>query len=175
MAKPFTSYNQDTADLICRRLVGGETLKDICEELGMPSCSTVQVWRHTNEGFAVQYAKARESQAETIFDQMLEIADNPLIGERVTEDHNGTKTVTEDMLGHRELQIKTRQWILPRLSKKMLDKAQLDHTSSDGSMATISDEAKLARINEIIAAAEKRLALKKGNQGFVGDDGSDLA
>lgn len=170
-----TTFNQTIADEICRRIISGETLKTICDEDGMPSAPTVQNWRHKNIAFNEQYADAREFQAETIFDQMLEIADTPCEGERVTEDHNGTKTVTEDMLGHRELQIKTRQWMLPRMSKKMTDKAQLDHTSSDGSMSPMTDEAVAARLNAIQQSIIKRLAAKKQPEGFIGDDGSDLA
>lgn len=175
MGKP-TIFNQDLADEICRRIIGGETLKAICDEAGMPHNATVQNWRHKNLAFNDQYASAREMQAETIFDEILEIADNTEIGTRTVISDDETKTYEGDMVEHRKLRIQARQWMLPRLSKKMTDKAQLDHTSSDGSMSPMSDEAKDARLTAIHQAAKKRVAAsRKSDEGFVGDDGSDLA
>ena len=158
MARP-TIFNQELADEICRRVISGEILRAICNENHMPSVSTVMGWRHTNPNFKAQYAQAREFQAETIFDEILEIADTPEEGTRTVEDDKGVKVYTGDMLAHRELRIKTRQYILPRINKMMSEKAVLDHTSSDGSMSPLMDEQKAARIAAIYMAAErKRLA-----------------
>jgi hypothetical protein len=59
--------------------------------------------------FRDHYARAREAQTEAMAEEVLEIADTPLEGERVEEGSNKDgafeKTVREDMLGHRRLQI----------------------------------------------------------------------
>lgn len=171
MAKA-TTFTQDIADHICRRIIGGETLRAICNEDGMPTTATVQNWRHDNSAFNEQYTRARQWQAETLFDEMLEIADSTEAGEKIEESDEGYKTTTADMLGHRELKIKTRQWILPRIDpKKYSEKAQLDHTSSDGTMTPMSEEAVAARLSAIHKAALAKVAAKKKASE---DDGSDL-
>lgn len=171
MTRP-QAYTQALADSICRRIIGGEALNHICDEEGMPSVTTIHHWRHDNAAFAEQYAKAREYQADTLFDEILEIADTPQLGKRTeTGGKYGTKVIEGDMTEHRKLRIQARQWILPRLSKRMQDKAMLDHTSSDGSMTPMTDEAAAARLTAIHKAAlAKVAAMKKGQV----DDGSDL-
>lgn len=171
MAKP-TFYSQALADSICRRIIGGESLRAICNEDGMPATSSVQQWRAENAAFNEQYTKARQWQAETLFDEILEIADNTQEGVSIKENDDGYEVKTSDMLGHRELRIKTRQWILPRIDpKKYGDKAQVDHTSSDGTMTPMSEEAVATRLTAIHKAAMAKVAAK--NKRAV-DDGSDL-
>jgi hypothetical protein len=62
---------------VCRRLAGGESLRAICRDEGMPACSAVRQWALDNrEGFAAQYAQAREEQYLAIAAELLEIADD---------------------------------------------------------------------------------------------------
>ena len=68
-------YGQDTADSICDRLADGESLRKICRSDDMPSTSTVCKWLGKNGEFAEQYARAREMQADALFDDCLDIAD----------------------------------------------------------------------------------------------------
>lgn len=170
-------FDLEIANEICRRLAGGERLRVMCNEVGMPSAHTVQIWRRDNDAFHAAYAKAREFQAETIFDEMLEIADTPLIGRRESDGPRGKTIHTEDLIEHRALQIRTRQWILPRLSKNMAEKSQIDHTSSDSSMSPMTPQQQLIAVNKLHDTARKRVAAQKQAKlivGFEGDDGSDL-
>lgn len=178
MAAPITTYTKALGDEILRRIARGEMLSNICEEQGMPSRATVYTWRSENAAFAELYAKSREHQAEAIFDDMLEIADdsrNDWIEKR-NKDGSTYQAFDSEHVQRSSLRIKTRQWMLPRLNKRMADKTQLDHITSDGSMASMSDEVKAARLTAIHEAAMKKLASKQQTEtvGFVGDDGSDL-
>lgn len=75
MARP-KSYNQETADEICKRLASGESLRGICRDAGMPSEALVRSWAVDDvNGFAAQYARARETQADSLAEEIIEIAD----------------------------------------------------------------------------------------------------
>lgn len=138
------SFTQDFADRICERLAEGRSLRSICSDDDMPSVSSVCKWLGQFPSFAEQYARAREAQADAIFDEILHIADTPQLGEIVT-----TKPIMvdgkpvagaevrevkhEDMLGHRRLQIDARKWMAGKLQpKKYGDKLELDHKGELG-------------------------------------------
>lgn len=115
-----TDYCPETASAICKRLMDGESLRSICIGDDMPARSTVHLWLSEHKEFSDQYARAREFQADTIFDECLAIADTPLRGERRTTKADGSvETVEEDMIAHRRLQIDARKWMAGKLRPKV--------------------------------------------------------
>ena len=62
---------------ICQQLMTGMSMREICQDKDMPHMETVMGWLRTNTAFSVQYAQAREAQAEMMADRMIEIALNP--------------------------------------------------------------------------------------------------
>ncbi|MHA6731740.1 terminase small subunit-like protein [Devosia sp. A369] len=72
------------ADNICQHMSEGASLRSICRDTKMPDQVTVFRWladeRYTS--FREQYAPARDARADAIFDEMLEIADTPQMGNR---------------------------------------------------------------------------------------------
>jgi hypothetical protein len=72
-----TIFTKELADTICTRIAEGESLRAICREEGMPVISTVLLWviDRNHEAFSEQYAKACNSRAEILFEELLEIAD----------------------------------------------------------------------------------------------------
>jgi hypothetical protein len=65
------AYQQWIADEICERLIGGESLRSICEDEHMPGKSTVLRWAHDDTGgFRDQYAHARELSSESDADDV---------------------------------------------------------------------------------------------------------
>lgn len=116
-----TSYTEETASIICQRLVEGESLKAICREDGMPSASTVFVWLDAHEEFRTKYARARELQAELQVDEMTEIADNGsndwmerknAEGENIGWKENG------EALTRSKLRLEQRRWNAEKLLPK---------------------------------------------------------
>lgn len=75
MPRPL-EFNEDVADAICERLADGESLRSICRDDDMPSKSTVFKWLGLIPAFADQYARARETQADSLADDIVDIADN---------------------------------------------------------------------------------------------------
>tara|TARA_R110000772_G_scaffold89304_1_gene185087 strand:+ start:2702 stop:3181 length:480 start_codon:yes stop_codon:yes gene_type:complete len=108
-------YDQSTIDNICDRLADGESLRKICLDKDTPTTSTVFKWLAKSVSFAEQYARARESQADALFDDCLDIADN------------GTKALADAT--DRRLQIDTRKWMAGKLKGKYSDKVK--HVGGD--------------------------------------------
>ena len=75
-----------------------------------------------------QYARARESQADAIFDEILAIADTPMVGEKRKVKEDGSVEIqTGDMIEHRRLQVDARKWMAGKLRpKKYGDKLDIE-------------------------------------------------
>ena len=68
-------YSQDLTNRICVRLALGESIRSICKDDDMPAQSVIYQWLYRHPEFAEQYTRAREEQAETHADQIVDIAD----------------------------------------------------------------------------------------------------
>lgn len=75
----MTKYEltQTLADEICEHIGDGKSLRSFCEQEGRPSAPTVCRWLRMEETawFAEQYARAREAQADALFNDILDIVD----------------------------------------------------------------------------------------------------
>lgn len=105
-----SEFSQVVAEKICERLANAESLRKICLSDDMPCQTTVFKWLAQQPEFAKQYALAREAQADAIFDECLDIADdgsNDYMGE--DEKYNG------DAVQRSRLRIDTRKWMAGKL------------------------------------------------------------
>lgn len=100
MSRP-SDYTQELTDVICAELASGKSLRAICREESMPCMTTVFKWLREKPEFAQQYTRAREEQADTHADEILEIADS------VDEDANS-----------RRVRVDARKWIASKLKPK---------------------------------------------------------
>jgi hypothetical protein len=94
-------YTQELVDTILQRIADGESLRSVCRDKKMPHVSTVIKWRSENQEFLAQYEEARISQAQHLFDQLIDIADT---GEDVARDR---------------LRVDTRKWYLSKVLPKV--------------------------------------------------------
>lgn len=112
-----SGFTQETADAICERLADGESLRSICRDDEMPATSTVCKWLGQFPEFAEQYARAREAQADSLFDDVLEIADN----------------ATPEEIHQARLRIDARKWMAGKLRpKKYGEKLELNGSGENG-------------------------------------------
>ncbi len=128
-----SDFTSAVADAICERLADGESLKSICSSEGMPHRATVFRWLGAHAEFRDSYARAREAQADALFDEILDIANTPLTGEKtkVDKDGNVVEMTKADMIEHRRLQIDARKWIAAKLRPKVYgDKLDVDVTGA---------------------------------------------
>lgn len=77
---PEPKWTDEVLDEIIERICEGESLRSICRDDHMPSAGAVCQWLSRDEphlvAFAKRYTVAREIQADQLFDEALEIADN---------------------------------------------------------------------------------------------------
>lgn len=124
-----SEFTQEIADAICERLADGESLRSICRDESMPAKSTVFKWLAQLDDFADQYARAREAQADTLADEILEIADDASRDTIATE-KNGEQMNSEWVTRSR-LRVDARKWLASKMApKKYGDRINADVTSN---------------------------------------------
>lgn len=111
-----SSFTQAMADQICERIADGESLRAICRDESMPAKSTVFKWLADMKPFADQYARAREAQADTLADEILEIADDTSRDTIATE-KNGEQPNSEWITRSR-LRVDARKWLASKMAPK---------------------------------------------------------
>ena len=149
-----STYTKETADLICERIANGESLRTICDDADMPDKATVFRWLKVETDFCDQYARAREAQADAIFDDILSIADDGRNdwmerknsdGECIGWNENG------EALRRSQLRIEARKWMAGKLKPKKYGE-KLDLNVS-GSLETVSEDQLNARITQLLGKA----------------------
>ena len=140
MARP-SDYNDSIADIICERMICGndgspESLRSICRSEDMPAIGTVMRWLGRHPEFQEQYARARELQAETQHEEVIEIADDctddveRLLG---NDDSGSIARINHSAIARAKLRIDTRKWIMERMAaKKYGNKTTTELTGKDG-------------------------------------------
>lgn len=120
---------QKIINKICELLAEGESLVSICKDPQMPAYSTIMLWLDENNDFSERYARARDVQADVLFQEILEIADNKQNDIRINED--GVQTVNKDNVLRDRLRVDARKWMAGKLSpKKYGDKIQQEHSGT---------------------------------------------
>ena len=113
---------QDRFDAIIKEIEQGNSLRKILSQNGYPSSQTFYKWISEDEIKAKQYARACEVRSDLIFDEILEIADDPRQDAIVTD--NGIVMNTE-FVQRSKLRIDARKWVLAKMNpKKYGDKVE---------------------------------------------------
>lgn len=104
-------------ELIADRLIGGESMRQICQDPQMPAERQVYIHMARDEAFRSTIASAREAQQDALIDETVDLADAA-----TAEDHQVVK-----------LRIWARQWRAGKLApKKYGDAVQMKHSGSIG-------------------------------------------
>lgn len=131
-----TLYSEDMAATILERLADGESLRTICTAEDMPHRSTVFRWLSQHPEFRDQYAHAREEQADALFDELLEIADdgsNDWMERKNKDDQSLGWVENGEALRRSALRIEARKWMASKLlPKKYGDRTQMELSGADG-------------------------------------------
>ena len=170
-----SGYSDELADTICERICNGESLRRICLDDNMPSQSMVFRWLAQNETFREQYARAREAQADAIFDETLDIADDGsndwLVRNHGDDPEESGWKVNGEHIQRSRLRVDTRKWMAGKLApKKYGDKVLNEHSGPDGApiqtQSTVLD-AKLLTFEERQKMREllETAAARKGKEG----------
>ena len=155
---PRRVFDQKVADIICIGLSEGMSLRKMLKadtQGVLPAQSTIYDWLLRYPEFAEQYTRAREEQADTLADEIIEIADEQPEIVVVTDK---TGKVIEHKLDGAFLQwqknrIEARKWTAMKLKpKKYGDKLGLHGVEGAAPIAT--QDATASKFEEIIRNME---------------------
>src|ERR1019366_5373900 len=118
--RPSDYSAADIADTIGDRLAGGESLRAICADAGMPDRATVSRWLARYEEFRDLYGCAREWQAECLVDKILEIARDSRgdYVEKRLPDGKVVRVVDHENIALARLRINALKWIAARMAPR---------------------------------------------------------
>jgi hypothetical protein len=107
-----SEYAPEIAALICRRVIQGESIKQIALDPAMPVQSTIYVWLNDQPEFAEMYARAKRAQADLMAEDIVAIADDQ------DEDVNRSR-----------LRVDARKWLMAKLApRKYGDALDIKHS-----------------------------------------------
>lgn len=153
-----TEYNSDVAGRICAELATGRTLRDVCRDDGMPPESTVRRWvMDDREGFAAQYARAREIGYQSMADELVEISDDGSNDwMRRKGDEDAPYVLNGEHVQRSRLRVDTRKWLLSKALPKVYgDKVTTEITGKDGGPVQTESVSDLEAARMIAFALEK--------------------
>jgi hypothetical protein len=135
MARP-SDYTKELAETICKRIAKGESVRSIDKDPEMPSSGTIYNWLldADKKEFLEQYESARAIQAELMFEELLDIADdgqNDYI-EKQNADGESYEVVNTEHIQRSRLRVDTRKWYLSKvLPKKFGEKLDMTTNGKD--------------------------------------------
>jgi hypothetical protein len=134
MARPSTFTDALFAGIL-DRIADGESLRGICRDDGMPAARTVLRWIQANPDLQRSYTLATEIRVDTIFDELLDIADDARDDwmEKVGRDgKNQGYALNAENIRRSALRIDARKWTLARMApKKYGDRVDVNHGAQD--------------------------------------------
>lgn len=131
----------------------GESLRTICLADDMPTRSTVHLWLAKHQEFSDRYAIARARQADTIFDEILDIADdgsNDWMQRHDDEGGNIGWKENGEAIARSRLRVDVRKWMAGKLRpKKYGDKLEVEHSGTVDLANVLADRrARVAKLND---------------------------
>jgi hypothetical protein len=131
----LSTYSDEIGKEIVTRLASGQSLHSICKLEHMPHISTIYDWIGKEPSFAEQYGRAREQAAHTLFDQMIDIADD------CSNDLLKDGTPNNAAIQRAKLQIDTRARVAGKLAPRVYGERieQLNQTVNIDSRSVIVD------------------------------------
>lgn len=147
-------YTEEIANQICVRLGLGESLRKICRDDDMPSLASVMGWLTRKPDFLEQYTRAREIQAETQFDELVDIVDQPPELSYVTDKNGELIEVKFDSsyVAWMKLRVDTRKWTAARMAPKKYGEQKQPEQAVDPTVIDVS-------VRDMMDVAIKRLEL----------------
>lgn len=132
---------------VLARLSNGEPLAQICRDDHMPSRRMWGFWCEEDPELKKLHGLARDDGYDMIAADMLRIADTPVEGVEIVEKPTGTEVRKGDMLGHRRLQIETRDKLLAKWDPRRYgNKLAVGGAEDLPPIKTMTDEQLAARI-----------------------------
>ena len=122
-------------NLIIEDIEKGKALRTILKSEDTPSSQTFYIWLEEDEGKSKRYARACETRADAIFEDILDISDNNT-HDIITKD--GEERTNNDVIQRSRLMVDARKWYLSKLNPKRYgDKIETTLEGGDKPIQTI--------------------------------------
>lgn len=130
-------------EAICARVANCETLQSIANDLVMSKGSLI-VWL---AGYPDQYTRAREAQAETLVEDLLQIADD---GKNDTYlDSEGNERTDHDVIARSRLRVEARKWLAGKMAPKRY--GEKSTVELNANVVTMTEDQRRTRLAELQA------------------------
>jgi hypothetical protein len=145
MGRPRIHCTPELAETFCNHIAAGMTVRQACEQEGMPSTSTVRRWIATDEEFRTAYLIAKDGMMEDMLEQILEIANDGSKDNELVEGADGMPAVkpNKESIGRAQLRIDTYFRVLAKLSPSKYGDAKLMLTAEPVTQSQNGDGAKV--------------------------------
>jgi hypothetical protein len=126
--KYTAKQKQEIIDKVCELISEGNSLRSITRiDKSLPPRQTINQWIREDKNIASQYARATEERAVTIFEDILDIADNQQ--DDIVELEDGRQVVNHNVIQRDKLRVDSRKWMLSKMMpKKYGDKLEVDQS-----------------------------------------------
>lgn len=146
--KADVHYTLELGKVICARIAGGEPLNRICRDDDMPHRSQVYRWLLDNDKleFKVMYDVAKDMQADSLVDEILEIADDSSADWKDIETRGGNsiRIVDNEAVQRSKLRVDARKWLAGVMKpRKYGDKTQIEVGSDPNKPVVVVDRIEL--------------------------------
>ncbi len=95
----------------------------------MPAIQTIYLWLGCHPEFMAQYAQAREDQADTLADEIIDIADDSS-HDTITDPETGEERANSEWINRSRLRVDARKWVAAKLKpRKYGDKLITENTT----------------------------------------------
>lgn len=137
-----SKYTAEIADVICERMIEGESLVKICADPEMPTRTTIYRWMDANPEFVTRCARAREGLADYLVDAIEDLA---------------SKTTTDNFQAMK-VKIATAQWRAMKMAPRVYgDRTRTEVTGADGGAVKVES----AVVDSRDLDADQRAALRQ--------------
>lgn len=133
MGRKISIFTPELFETVLARVSTGETLRALARELNFDEGS--YRWHIANdEQLATRYATARQMQAESWADQIVELSDKQVMGKKTKTNSDGSvETTTGDCIDRSRLKVDTRKWLMAKLHPKVYsEKIKQEVTGAEG-------------------------------------------
>jgi hypothetical protein len=146
-------YTPELAAKVCEYIADGKSMRTIASIDGMPSTFTLLSWLDGSKPeFSIQYAHARELQADKLAEEILDISDNGQSDKYIDED--GREKVDNEVVQRSKLRVDARKWLASKMApKKYGEKIAIGGADGLGPVQSVVREASAAEMTDDQLAA----------------------
>lgn len=149
-----TDYSPELINEICDRIANGEPLVRICREEAMPNVVTVYRWLNKYPEFSNLYAKAKDAAADTLAEEIQDIADSiPM----ETTDKEGNTKFDPAYINWMRLRVDARKWVAAKLKPRKYG----DRLTHAGDAENPIKSETTIQASELFASILQNMELKK--------------